>query len=85
MFKNDKINKLLNSADTYIENSQFIEAIDTLNEGIELVGDEYLSSSTIDNTGQKLMLAHIEVRNGRYNFAANLLRNVLASRLNVLQ
>lgn len=83
--KQDKAQKLLEQGEKQIDDSQFPEAINTLNEGIELIGSEYVSPLTIDDTGQKLVLAKIEQKNGRYNIAANLLKSVLTTRLSIMR
>lgn len=80
----EKVQLLLECAEQQIKNSEFEKAIKTLYKGLELIGSDYESPLTIDDTGQKLTLAKIEEKNGRYNVAANLLRNVLTARVNIL-
>jgi len=71
------------SAEKEIAQNHFIEANAKLDEGLASLGSRYVSSSIVDDTGQKLTLARIEEREGRLQIAANLKKGVLSSRLEI--
>lgn len=82
--KIEKAKRLLECANQFIDDSHFKKAIKRLHLGITLIGSDYSSPETIDDTDQKIALANFEEDKKRYSIAANLLRNVLADRLSTL-
>jgi hypothetical protein len=49
--------------------------------GIEIIGDEYYSVATLDDSGQKLAGSYFAARDGDLKAAAHLRCNVLADRI----
>lgn len=74
----------LAAASSAIENRNFAEANTLLRDALRKLGDGYHSPSTVDDTGMSLVLADSEEQKGREDIAANLRRNVLATRLAIL-
>ncbi|MGK6311319.1 hypothetical protein [Variovorax sp. DT-64] len=75
----------LAAASSAIENRNFAQANTLLRDALRKLGDEYHSPSTVDDTGMSLVLADSEEQKGREDIAAKLRRNVLATRLAILE
>ena len=75
----------LAAASSAIENRKFAEANSLLRDALRKLGDGYLSPGTVDDSGMSLVLADSEQQKGREDIAANLRRNVLATRLALLE
>lgn len=75
----------LAAASSAIENRNFAEANTLLRDALRKMGESYHSVSTVDDTGMSLVLADSEEQKGREEIAAHLRRNVLATRLALLE
>ena len=53
--------------------------------GIEIIGDEYYSVETLDHTGQKLIVANIQARDGNLKAAASVRCSMLATRIDLFE
>jgi hypothetical protein len=66
-----------------LEKGQMQEALASCRAGINAVGDRYLTSDTLDDSGQKLVAADLQARNGKYREAALMTCRILRSRLDL--
>lgn len=72
---------ILQAADQAMARKDWTAALGELERGLALMGDQYASGDTIDDTGMKLVLANAEAKKGNAQNAATLKHRVLASRL----
>lgn len=68
-------------ADVAMSKSDWVTAGKFIQQGIDVLGRQYLGPDTLDETGTKLQLSLIEAQRGNFQIAANLRRSVLQSRL----
>jgi hypothetical protein len=69
-----------------LASGEYTEAIMAFRAGIRDIGDQYLGERPIlDSTPTRITRAAVEERKGNSSFAANLLRNALASRISLMQ
>ncbi len=80
----DEAGNFLLKAKDAAKAGQDSSAWDFLKKGINLIGDAYVSSSVLDDTGTKLVLANAKEEKGVTNRAMNLRMGVLESRLRLL-
>ena len=76
-----QVEVLLDQAKIDISNEKWKDANDSLQKGIELLGDQYLSKDIIDDTGMKLIIANAAARKGDWEAAAAVKEKILSSRL----
>lgn len=63
---------------------QFAAAVDSFKSGIQVLGKSYLDpSSTLDDTGMKLVLAEAKEKEGKLDVASAILERVLETRLSL--
>lgn len=77
---NQKVSRILHSADEKIKERDWKSANDLLRKGLIVLGSSYFSPDTIDETGMKLVLADSEERNGNLEGAAKIRRRILENR-----
>ena len=80
-----EVEAILKAAEQAIERQEWSLANALLKQGLDAVGDRYIVSNTIDDSGMKLVLAETEERKGALQTAAQIRRGVLASRLSLLR
>ena len=80
-----KIEALLVAADKAVKKEQWEQANTLLKEGLDTLGDLYVSSDIVDDTGMKLVLASAKENEGSLQVAATIRRRVLAARLSLLR
>ena len=76
-----QVEVLLDQAKIDISNEKWKDANDSLQKGIELLGDQYLSKDIIDDTGMKLIVANMAASKGDWEAAATVREKILSSRL----
>lgn len=81
LFKFQKVKEALIKGETALTKEQYEEASIVFDKGINVLGEAYRLSNTIDDSGMKLTLSNIEAKNGNHQVAANLKKGVLESRL----
>lgn len=64
---------------------EWAQANTLLKEGLDTLGDLYVSSDIVDDTGMKLVLASAKENEGSLQVAATIRRRVLATRLSLLR
>ncbi len=80
-----KIEALLVAADKAVKKEEWALANTLLKEGLDTLGDLYVSSDIVDDTGMKLVLASAKENEGSLQVAATIRRRVLAARLSLLR
>ncbi len=80
-----KIEALLVAADKAVKKEEWAQANTLLKEGLDTLGDLYVSSDIVDDTGMKLVLASAKENEGSLQVAATIRRRVLAARLSLLR
>lgn len=80
-----KIEALLVAADKAVKKEEWAQANTLLKEGLDTLGDLYVSSDIVDDTGMKLVLASAKENEGPLQVAATIRRRVLAARLSLLR
>lgn len=80
-----KVEFLVKSSKEMMLQKKYLEAIKYLDDGITIVGDLYFSDGMEDDTSQQIILADIERKNGRLEIAANIMLDVLISRLHACE
>ena len=76
---------ILSAADRAAESNDWILANTLLKKGLDTLGAQYVSPSTIDDTGMKLVLAGAEEQKGSFQVAAMIRRRVLLARLSLFR
>lgn len=71
----------LTQADLVMAREDWGTAATLIQQGIDVLGRQYLGPDTLDETGTKLQLSSVEAQRGNFQIAANLRRSVLQSRL----
>ena len=59
------------------------EAVRHFQQGIAILGEDYVGAGVIDDTSMKYILAETQVRDRNFQQAASLLEHVLETRLNL--
>jgi hypothetical protein len=77
--------KLLEAGESCMDQADWQCANDKLKQGIALLGDSYVDKHILDDTGQKLVIAQMQEKDGNLKTSANLYDRVLVSRLQVLR
>jgi hypothetical protein len=75
----------LKQAENAVARENWLEANRLLKDGLQAVGDQYVSPNTLDDTGMKLALASAEEKKGNLETAAHLRLGVLKVRLSMLR
>lgn len=76
---------LLNQASIDDSHENIFKNVELLDEAISIIGDKYVSDDHIDDTGMKLAIAEAEKKNGNMFNSLGLKKNVLISRLKLLE
>lgn len=80
-----EVEAILKAAEQAIEKQEWPPANALLKQGLDVLGDRYISNNTIDDSGMKLVLAVADEKKGALQTAAHIRRSVLASRLSLLR
>ncbi|MNT17168.1 hypothetical protein D3C72_1523060 [compost metagenome] len=80
-----QVEVLLDQAKIDISNEKWKDANESLQKGIELLGEQYLSQDIVDDTGMKLIVANMAASKGDWEAAATVKEKILFSRLQAFQ
>ncbi|MNV63424.1 hypothetical protein D3C71_1560170 [compost metagenome] len=80
-----QVEGLLDQANIDISNEKWKDANESLQKGIELLGEQYLSQDIVDDTGMKLIVANMAASKGDWEAAATVKEKILFSRLQAFQ
>jgi hypothetical protein len=73
----------LQSGQAMEESGRFEAAIRDFQEGLRVIGEDYGSVNTIDDTSMKFMLARTQIQGKQFKQAAAVLQRILETRLNL--
>ena len=76
-----QVEVMLNQAKSDTSAEKWKNANDSLQKGIELLGEQYLSQDIVDDTGMKLIVANMAASKGDWETAATVKEKILSSRL----
>lgn len=76
-----QVEVMLNQAKSDTSAEKWKDANDSLQKGIELLGEQYLSQDIVDDTGMKLIVANMAASKGDWEAAATVKEKILSSRL----